>query len=536
MGSVVEKIPGVKNVSKVFDKIVPNELKPFAAPIAAYYLGPMALKGLGGAGLTGVKGFLARAAASGITSAGTQALMGEDVSKASTALSALSGGLGAGYGGQGAETAKGIRSLKTGAAIDKAAMAGVDADALGAALNQQASLTGGLKDFALEAAAKGTEALTPTTGKGIAKLVGGTGMAASAEKNLELMQKELDAYNASLAQQGVEDLGERRDLITRYMTNAGFDESQINDALTRYGYLANGGRVGYQMGGDVSYTDLGRSGVIYRDPQGNPISKEEFLSQTDEMEGIPSIRMKDKELTREDVLQAYADSDTAIKLLEKMVREGKISQADYDRMMRIERDMGELENLPYSKYADKEELEQAEKDMMQRDQRITDLDQELYRILENPKDIDTMIRNNKTITAEDLGIEKTPKKVFVLGKNGKLIVMPKDEAIKLGLDIAVDSFDTEQILRRENKMMGGEVPIRKNQGGIINLKGREMDLRGGGFVPIGKKEKADDVPARLSKNEFVFTADAVKGAGDGDINKGVKKMYNTMRMLEGKLA
>ena len=40
--------------------------------------------------------------------------------------------------------------------------------------------------------------------------------------------------------------------------------------------------------------------------------------------------------------------------------------------------------------------------------------------------------------------------------------------------------------------------------------GNEMDLRGGGFVRIGREEKADDVPARLSKNEFVFTADAVE--------------------------
>ena len=66
------------------------------------------------------------------------------------------------------------------------------------------------------------------------------------------------------------------------------------------------------------------------------------------------------------------------------------------------------------------------------------------------------------------------------------------------------------------------------EGGIMNLKvgGKpaEMDLRKGGFVPIGAKEKADDVPARLSKNEFVMTADAVRAAGGGSVNKGAKKM------------
>ena len=70
------------------------------------------------------------------------------------------------------------------------------------------------------------------------------------------------------------------------------------------------------------------------------------------------------------------------------------------------------------------------------------------------------------------------------------------------------------------------------EGGIMNLGGNEMDLRGGGFVPIGAKEKADDVPARLSKNEFVMTADAVRGAGDGNINVGAKRMYDMMNQYE----
>ena len=71
-------------------------------------------------------------------------------------------------------------------------------------------------------------------------------------------------------------------------------------------------------------------------------------------------------------------------------------------------------------------------------------------------------------------------------------------------------------------------------GGMLDFGGREMDLRGGGFVPIGKKEKADDVPARLSKNEFVMTADAVRAAGGGSVNKGAQRMYNLMNQLEAR--
>jgi hypothetical protein len=71
--------------------------------------------------------------------------------------------------------------------------------------------------------------------------------------------------------------------------------------------------------------------------------------------------------------------------------------------------------------------------------------------------------------------------------------------------------------------------------GLMNLKGHEMDFRdGGGFVPIGKKERADDVPARLSKNEFVFTAKAVRNAGGGSAKEGAKKMYQLMKHLEAR--
>ena len=70
------------------------------------------------------------------------------------------------------------------------------------------------------------------------------------------------------------------------------------------------------------------------------------------------------------------------------------------------------------------------------------------------------------------------------------------------------------------------------EGGIMDMGGLEKDYREGGFVPIGAEERADDVPARLSKNEFVFTADAVRNAGGGDIDKGAEVMQNMMDNLE----
>ena len=71
------------------------------------------------------------------------------------------------------------------------------------------------------------------------------------------------------------------------------------------------------------------------------------------------------------------------------------------------------------------------------------------------------------------------------------------------------------------------------EGGLMDMGGMEKDYRNGrGFVAIGGKERADDVPARLSKNEFVFTADAVRNAGGGDIDKGAEIMENMMGHLE----
>jgi hypothetical protein len=77
-----------------------------------------------------------------------------------------------------------------------------------------------------------------------------------------------------------------------------------------------------------------------------------------------------------------------------------------------------------------------------------------------------------------------------------------------------------------------ELPqVRMLEGGVPEIDYRQS----GGFVPMGKKEKADDVPAMLSKNEFVMTADAVRGMGDGNVEKGAQRMYDQMRQLENRV-
>ena len=89
------------------------------------------------------------------------------------------------------------------------------------------------------------------------------------------------------------------------------------------------------------------------------------------------------------------------------------------------------------------------------------------------------------------------------------------------------------MMRADYQEGGDAEPVAKKTMPLIDMDGKEKDYREtGGFVDMGRMERADDVPARLSKNEFVFTADAVRNAGDGSVDKGAEVMYNMMKNLE----
>ena len=115
------------------------------------------------------------------------------------------------------------------------------------------------------------------------------------------------------------------------------------------------------------------------------------------------------------------------------------------------------------------------------------------------------------------------KKMFSVDPN----MAKENEAYK-------EKFDMFKQIFKQGYQEGGKAePVAKKVMPLLDLGGMEKDYREeGGFVPIGRMEKADDVPARLSKNEFVFTADAVRNAGDGDVDKGAQVMYNMMKNLE----
>jgi hypothetical protein len=162
--------------------------------------------------------------------------------------------------------------------------------------------------------------------------------------------------------------------------------------------------------------------------------------------------------------------------------------------------------------------------------------------------------NPATPKPEDYGIEDNelpadPKPFRPKPNVGKIV-----EASPMSIlnDMAIQLFGKplDELDDRQKEMIMSFMKPKAQQGGLMRanyalgtkptkeesgLGGLpiEADMRyTGGFMPYGAKEKADDVPARLSKNEFVFTADAVRAAGGGSVQKGAQKMYNSMKQLE----
>jgi hypothetical protein len=300
----------------------------------------------------------------------------------------------------------------------------------------------------------------------------GDGTKPSAEENTPSQE----IINRRIAQ--IKDMSKRGADIDTIKSITGASDQMIKDVLGQ----ANGGRIGYREGtpreGIVSLTDED-SGVVYRDPKtGEPLTTTEFLRRAQEDE--------DKEL--------YYDAPST-------------TQEDEDKELYYD---APSITLPKKKTFRERSMEIAVPKQINRE-----MEDKFENYLRN------LITGGKNERIEKELKEETPNAYpFMIGTSPVTYLRRylkekemKSEGGRMGF------------------MMGTEVPMRQNQGGITELDYRKT----GGFVPVGVKERADDVPAMLSKNEFVFTADAVRGAGKGDINKGAKMMYAKMKALEGKV-
>ena len=151
------------------------------------------------------------------------------------------------------------------------------------------------------------------------------------------------------------------------------------------------------------------------------------------------------------------------------------------------------------------------------------------------------IEDTETMSTEDFMLNEyfKPKREELMENFGLSLEeannLIREEAIKIRGNNANGgrigyAFGTDSPENNAIQAAGIEgLPLNQNPAGVT-----ELDLRdSGGFIPpVGVKEKADDIPAMLANNEFVFTADAVRGMGDGNVNKGAQRMYDMMKKLE----
>jgi hypothetical protein len=289
----------------------------------------------------------------------------------------------------------------------------------------------------------------------------------------------------------------------KYQANLPYESFGIQTA-------ANGGRIGYAEGsreGVVSLTDQ-NSGVVYRDPKtGEPLTIDEFLRRAAEDEAEIQLLKEGEEPGSKFI--SRPDDAPSIRLPEKGIR--SLDTGDFEN---------ETKNISNSKKL---------KSKYESDPYVTQL---LKRI-----GTEAFFGGEPNPTSKYREFDKmSPEyqdRVETRREKDRRFFQQPGYGVHTTREIPrYDDYGMEMKAGggRMGYMMGTEVPMRQNQGGISELDYRKT----GGFVPVGVKEKADDVPAMLSKNEFVFTADAVKAAGGGSVSKGAQKMYKLMKSLEGK--
>ena len=305
----------------------------------------------------------------------------------------------------------------------------------------------------------------------------------AAIKQIELDQEALEKYEADLLSRGIKNKAARRNAIFNVFVNAGYTDDEVNSMLDSYGYA---------VGGKVKKKETPSAGIMtietdakVNDDGDEEMSMEEFIEM---MKGGD-----DDEVSIDDSL-SYAQQGLGML-------------------------QGDVKPMPMMRFADGG---------------FGGITEAVESIEEKPKEflVDKLKVTQKPGQSE-------MRAIIEAMYNDIDGVMPEDRKREFYELYAPQMYRSGEMEKPEfefiqTEILDKEVPKMK-EGGIMDLGGKEMDLRGGGFVPIGKKEKADDVPARLSKNEFVMTADAVRAAGGGSVNKGAKRMYNLMNSLEARV-
>jgi len=418
---------------------------------------------------------------------------------------------------------------------------------------------------------------------------------ATARRALKDYEDELDAFNLQAGQAQEASDSARRAAIISSMTAAAFDQGIIDDTLAQLG-LRDGGRVGLEFGGIPAAVKaveekpkeflvdklkvtvqpgqsemMGIMNAMMNDVDGvmpedrkmefyklylpqvyqqGEISKKEYEALKDELFGEGKaeggrIGFKDGSSTGSfgtdryvsEMLESGSDlfnrGENFLNRYEDMVKEKKIDSRVFDML-------NEYKNL--QKEAETTEDKFQNTNLMNKAEETLDKDALKY----YDKKIKNLEKKEDDLTKKEEGIialeKKTNFDVSEITKTPdfqnwlKLYETDRRKALDHPyVDIYLGVLGSK--LKGRDKSYDETVGFAN--GGLMGLKmggmPMEMDYRQGGFIPVGSKERADDVPARLSKNEFVMTADAVRAAGGGSVNKGAQRMYELMNNLEARV-
>jgi hypothetical protein len=535
-----------KPVSKVLDKIVPNEVKPllpYAAAFAPMLLGP---------GIMG-SSMLQRGLMSGGLNLGAQ--LAQDGSEGDVnMLSALMAG------GIGALSAPGTDGKIIG--VDKFDNPIIQRGPTGA----QEFLTGGIEKYGKDSAmgeilGGASKASKFLTDPGLMKYAIPVGQGAADNAYADAQRALRDYENSEGGGSGYAEGDQNRGLaVRRAMERGGHDEQTIQDMLESLGYedpdpqdLAYGGRVNAMGGGIMSNQRMNFAGggmdYMPTEPEimGNPAVMEMILPGDDmrenrimnsDVEDVADYKgfyerknnpenydeqgFKIKEEIKEPNFGGIEEAVESIEEKEFYENGSGNSLLDKVAVLFIDEKGDWRSGLQRAKYELSEFISGKGFDLTTGAEWYNKLPLDVQReILEEKIKYREMRPDNdeerREFTMSDGTIKKGarmyPKSIT------EMPVYDEADAGKFGYGAA---------------MANGGIMNGYNMGGSVLPKGMEMDYRGGGFIPMGSKERADDVPARVSKNEFVMTADAVKAAGGGSVNEGARRMYNLMNNLEAR--
>ena len=537
-----------KPISRVLDKVIPNEIKPalpYLAAFAPYLLGP----GIMGSSM-GMRA-LSNSALNAIGQLSQEGNEGE--------LNPLSLLLAA---GQGAGTAEGagsrLRGFKTKGTPQEIARGNVPGMSGGFEFTNK-GLTGleKAKNFSLEGLAnlsdklggardtlQGALDMDPT--KANLEKITAAGATPFSQASGDVVYgeaiKQKKDYERSEAQRLVEEEMRQRGLDQSYidsiiasMTAYGYTQAEIDEILAMQGY-ARGGRVGARQGGLLA--SLINSG---------PTAAQ-----------LPALPTRP--------LESYQPfmGRPAFAPLQK-------AQAVFPRLNQLEQGVNQAEQ---SLGSIKERLGNQPRQLISASQGPLSAGLQPFNnpFLQSQAPVgalrsqqDSYKEGGRVGYAMGGGIMDTPEADFI--SMDEVVENVNQDQLMAGMGSAMKLFETpygfdrdgfeEMIIQfKEHQDAGGDLginnfaenflgmvkkdtpnaPMKMAQGGMMSVlpKGMEMDYRGGGMIPMGSKEKADDVPARVSKNEFVMTADAVRAAGGGSVNKGAQRMYQLMNNLEAR--